>query len=109
MSETTNANRPREIPINQALCRPDHLWGAERTLVLSTGLTVITLACLAMDIWITVFAILFWLVVFTSLKMMAKADPLMSQIYMRHIKYRPYYPARSTPWATTKKTFKGWK
>ncbi len=109
MASDSKNERPREIPINQALCRPDHLWGAERVLVLSTALLVIPLACLAIDLWITVFAILFWLIVFTSLKMMAKSDPLMSQIYTRHIKYRPYYPARSTPWATTNKSFKGWK
>jgi type IV secretion system protein VirB3 len=29
---------------------------------------------------------------------MAKADPLMRQVYFRHRRYRTYYPARSTPW-----------
>jgi hypothetical protein len=28
---------------------------------------------------------------------MAKADPLMRFVYMRHRTYRPYYPAHSTP------------
>ena len=28
---------------------------------------------------------------------MAKADPLMRQVYLRSRRYRPYYSARSTP------------
>jgi type IV secretion system protein VirB3 len=31
------------------------------------------------------------------LRLMAKADPLMRQVYFRHRRYRAYYPARSTP------------
>ena len=108
MSSDKAATRPREIMINHALCRPDHIWGAERELVLSTALIAATLVCLAFDIWITIFAAILWFVVFNGLKMMAKSDPYMSRIYMRHVKYRAYYPAHSTPWADTKKTFKGW-
>lgn len=104
----STANRPREININQALCRPDHIWGAERELVLSSALTTITLICLAFNFWITLFALTFWVLVFTGLKMMAKADPYMSKIYIRHIKYRPFYPSHSTPFADPKKSYKGW-
>ena len=25
---------------------------------------------------------------------MGKADPLLRQVYMRHIRYRPFYPAK---------------
>jgi type IV secretion system protein VirB3 len=28
---------------------------------------------------------------------MAKADPRLRFVYMRHRRYKPYYPARSTP------------
>ena len=101
-------NRPREIMINQALWRPDHIWGAERELVLSTALTVATLICLAFNLWITIFAVLLWIIVYNGLKMMAKVDPYMSRVYLRHIKYKAYYPARSTPFAETRKSFKGW-
>lgn len=30
-------------------------------------------------------------------RLMAKADPLLRGVYLRHRAYRPYYPARSTP------------
>ncbi len=35
---------------------------------------------------------------FGALRLMAKADPLMRQVYLRHIKYRSYYRPTSTPW-----------
>lgn len=109
MSRSTQAaTRPREIMINHALCRPDHIWGAERELVLVTALIAASLVCLAFDLWITLFAAFLWVIVFNGLKMMAKSDPYMSRIYTRHVKYSAYYPAHSTPWADTKKTFKGW-
>jgi type IV secretory pathway TrbD component len=30
--------------------------------------------------------------------MMAKADPLMRSVYLRHVKYRATYRPTSTPW-----------
>ena len=41
-----------------------------------------------------------WIVVVGLLRMMAKADPLMRRVYLRHIRYRPYYRPTSTPWRT---------
>ena len=38
-----------------------------------------------------------WIGVVGLLRMMAKADPQMSRIYLRHIAYRAYYPPRSRP------------
>ena len=98
----------REININQALCRPDHLWGAERELVLITVLIVAMLIFLSLDMLLIIFAIIFWLLAFTALRMMAKVDPYMSKIYRRHILYQKYYPAHSTPYAADKKVYKGW-
>ena len=39
-----------------------------------------------------------WIVVVGLLRMMAKADPLMRKVYLRHIRYRSYYRPTSTPW-----------
>jgi type IV secretion system protein TrbD len=36
-----------------------------------------------------------WLLSLAGLQLMAKADPQMSRIYLRFLRYRPYYPARS--------------
>ena len=32
------------------------------------------------------------------LRLMAKADPKLRYVYLRQLLYKPYYPARSTPW-----------
>ena len=32
---------------------------------------------------------------------MAKSDPKLRFVYLRHRRYRRYYPARSTPFAST--------
>jgi type IV secretion system protein TrbD len=39
-----------------------------------------------------------WFSAIPVLRWMAKADPHMSKIYVRHIRYRGYYPARSRPY-----------
>jgi type IV secretion system protein VirB3 len=38
-----------------------------------------------------------WKKVVSHLREMAQADPRMRLIYIRHLQYRAFYPARSTP------------
>jgi type IV secretion system protein VirB3 len=33
-----------------------------------------------------------------TLRLMAKADPILRHVYPRALRYKRYYPARSTPW-----------
>jgi type IV secretion system protein VirB3 len=72
--------------------------GAERELVLVTGLLTFTCVFVAMSIPVAVGGILMWFVVIALLRQMAKADPLMSRVYARHRKYKALYHARSSPW-----------
>lgn len=89
----------RRIPIHRALNRPDLLAGCERELLLLTGLITLTLVVVALN-WIAAIAGIFiWTVVVAGLRAMAKADPYMSKVYLRHIKYKAFYPAHSTPFA----------
>lgn len=99
----------REIPINQALCRPDHLWGVERKLVLLTLMFVVMFVVLAFDLSLSIFAFIMWILVYQALRIMAKADPIMSVVYLRHIRYLPHYRAHSTPFVMTNKHYKGWQ
>ncbi|MEO6012132.1 MAG: conjugal transfer protein TrbD [Devosia sp.] len=96
MSETESGLQ--RSPIHRALSRPSLLLGADRELILVTGL----IAAISAFVVLTWFAILFgaviWIVVVGVLRVMAKADPLMRQIYMRHIRYRPSYRPTATPW-----------
>jgi type IV secretion system protein VirB3 len=41
--------------------------------------------------------IMSWTVIVAALRRMAKSDPMMRRVYLRHIRYRPVYRATSTP------------
>jgi type IV secretory pathway TrbD component len=81
MQETRQ--EPRHIAIHRSLNRPHLLLGAERGLVLLTGVVTAMLA------------ITFWTCSFWALVRMGKADPQMSRVYQRHVRYRSYYAAHS--------------
>ncbi len=101
-------NERREIPINHALCRPDHLWGAERELVLVSLLITVMFIFLAFSLTLTCFAAFFWFLTYEALRMMSKADPLMSKVYIRHVKFRDLYQSHSTPFVVCRKKYNGW-
>lgn len=85
-------------PIHRALSRPNLLMGADRELVLLGGLAAVILIFVVLTWYAALFGVATWLVTIGLLRMMAKVDPLMRQVYIRHISYRPYYPPTSTPW-----------
>lgn len=87
-----------KIPIHRAMNRPNVLMGGERELVLLAGLLAGTLAFAGASLVTFFIGIIFWLFCITLLRMMAKKDPYMSKVYLRHIKYQKFYPARSTPY-----------
>jgi type IV secretion system protein VirB3/type IV secretion system protein VirB4 len=43
-------------------------------------------------------AVSFWLVAVFALRRMAKADPVMSRVWLRHIKQQDFYPAKASRW-----------
>lgn len=87
----------RRVPIHRALHRANLLFGAERELFLTTGLVAFTLVFVTLTLPGSVFGVLLWVVGTALLRLMGKADPLMSRVYLRHIRYRAYYRAYSTP------------
>lgn len=84
--------------IHRALSRPNLLVGADRELVLITGLGAVILIFVVLTIYSTVLGIAIWTLNIGVLRMMAKADPLMRHVYIRHISYRLIYRPTSTPW-----------
>lgn len=84
--------------IHRALSRPNLLMGADRELVLITGLAAIILIFVVLTVYSALFGIAVWIVVVAALRTMARADPMMRRIYIRHISYKPTYRATSTPW-----------
>ena len=96
MSEpNTNLRHNR---IHRALSRPNLLIGADRELVLITGFAAIMLIFVVLTIYSALLGIAIWISVVAALRMMAKADPMMRRVYLRHISYRAYYRPTSTPW-----------
>lgn len=88
----------RHHRIHRALSRPNLLMGADRELVLITGLAAIVLIFVVLTFYSVVFGLAGWTFMVGVLRMMAKADPQMRRVYMRHIRYRPVYRPTSTPW-----------
>ena len=88
----------RRNRIHRALSRPNLLMGADRELVLITGLAVIILIFVVLTVYSALFGVAVWIVVVAVLRMMARADPMMRRVYIRHIAYKPSYRATSTPW-----------
>ncbi len=85
-------------PVRRSLHRPGLFMGCERELILSVGL-LCAACCFVIMTWLAAaFGLSIWFAALALFRRMAKADPLMSHIYIRHIKYRAFYPARSSPW-----------
>ncbi len=91
----------RRTSICRALHRPALLLGAERDLMLLTLLALGGLAVCAANLLAIGVCIMLWLVVSQLLREMAKADPRLSRIYLRHLRHAPYSPARSRPFCRT--------
>lgn len=84
--------------VHRALSRPNLLMGADRELLLLTGLVAIILIFVVLTLYSALFGIVIWFFIAGALRMMAKADPLMRQVYVRHIGYRHHYLPTSSPW-----------
>ena len=89
-------NEPRRMVIHRSLNRPHLLLGAERSLVLMVGvITAVVLFSGTISVASLVLGVAFWSGSFWVLVRMGKADPQMSRVYQRHIRYRSYYSARA--------------
>lgn len=96
MAESLSALRRNRI--HRALSRPNLLMGADRELVLITGLAAVILIFVVLTVYSAIFGVAVWVVIVGLLRMMAKSDPFMRQVYIRHISYRPTYKATTSPW-----------
>ena len=80
--------------VRQSLLRPLLIFGAERELVFATGMvTAVLVMALISELAFAGVAIVFWAITLFALQRMAKNDPQMSQIYIRHLNKKIYYPA----------------
>ena len=90
-----DVERPREVAIHQSANRPNQILGGDRELVLIAALVAVSLAFSLATWWGIGVSVGFWITSIAVLQRMGKADPMLRQIYVRHIRYRAFYPAKS--------------
>jgi type IV secretion system protein VirB3 len=88
-------DRPREVVIHPSANRPNQILGGDRELVLIAALIAVSLAFSLATSWGILISVGFWIVTIAVLQRMGKADPMLRHIYMRHIRYSAFYPAKS--------------
>lgn len=82
----------------RALHRPQQVWGGERELMLTSMLVAGGVIFAAMNVVATIIGAILWFACVYGLRQMAKADPLMSKVYLRQLQYQDYYAPYSRPW-----------
>lgn len=96
----------RTIPIRRSGNRHSLFMGGDRELVMFTGLLAFALIFSAQELRATFVGIALWFISLWLFRLMAKSDPMMRQVYLRHRKYNAYYPAKSTPYRLNRKEYK---
>jgi|SRR5579864_7000925 len=89
----TSANGRRTVPIHQSFVQPLLVLGAERDLVILAAVMAATLVFSLANAYFAILGTMFWLTAVAALQRLAKIDPQMSRVYIRHVRYRHYYPA----------------
>jgi type IV secretion system protein VirB3 len=88
----------RHLPFHRVLHRPSQF--GEREPALMTLIVAGGLAIAGMNTVSFLVGGALWFSAIPALRWMAKADPQMTKVYLRQIKFRGYYPARSRPFRT---------
>lgn len=103
------SNRPREVIIHQSANRPNQILGGDREMVLIAALTAVSLAFSLATWWGIGLSVGFWIAAVAVLQRMGKADPMLRHVYMRHIRYRAFYPAKSGLFSRCLQTPSKWR
>lgn len=88
----------RRALIHQSLHRQNLVMGAERELAMSSALIALLVGVGGMTVISGIAAFVFWLAAIFVLRRMARADPLMSKVWMRHVKQQDLYSAKASRW-----------
>jgi type IV secretion system protein VirB3 len=75
------------------MLRPLLVLGGERELVMASGMIAAILAFTLGDLILAAVGVGFWLLSLLVLQRMAKHDPQLSRIYVRHVNKKIFYPA----------------
>lgn len=92
----SGGNQLRRTILHRALHRPNLLMGGERELVMFSLMISGGLVATALNLPAFFIGVLVWGLTIGLLRLMAKADPYLSSVYRRHLRYAHFYPARSS-------------
>jgi type IV secretion system protein VirB3 len=101
-------DRPREIVIHQSANRSQLLLGGDRELVLFAAVLSAMLIFALVTWWGVVTGVALWFLAVAVLSRMGKADPLLRHVYLRHIRYQPFYAAKSRIYGEAMTTPRRW-
>lgn len=87
----------RAVPIYRSGHRDNLFMGGDRELVMLAALLAAVLVFCAQDWLSAICGVCLWSGSLWCLRKMAKADPRLRHVYLRHRRYKSYYPPRSTP------------
>jgi len=102
-------DQSREVVIYQSANRPHLLLGGDRELVLFSALLSAMLIFALVTWWGVLTGITLWFLSVAILSRMGKADPLLRRVYLRHLRYRPFYPAKAAMYSRSMTTPRSWR
>ena len=79
-------DQPREVPFHESANRPQLLMGGDRELILVSAILAAMLVFAVMKWWSILGGFVLWLIAVGVLARMAKVDPLLRHVYIRHIR-----------------------
>ncbi len=82
------------------------LMGCERNLILITFILCGVCSFALQSLLGIVFALVLLLVSLSLFRQLAKSDPKMSEVYLKHIKFKKFYPAHATHFGVCNKIYK---
>ena len=91
----------RRTQFFRVLHRPRLFLGGEREPTLMMAIVAAGLAVSGQNLVTLIISAILWFGCIGVFRQVAKADPQMSRVYMRQLKYRGYYAPRSRPYRDT--------
>lgn len=104
-----HGEKPRDIMIHQSANRPNLILGGDRELVLAAIMISFALAFSLASWWGVGVSVAFWIGSIAALQRMGKADPLLRHVYLRHVRYASFYPAKSRIHGRSVQTPRSWR
>jgi type IV secretion system protein VirB3/type IV secretion system protein VirB4 len=99
----------RTEPIHRSLHRRALFLGADRELVLFSCLIAFLTALGGFSLVSAGCGFLFWLVALFWLRTWATNDPLMRDVFIRHVRQQDYYPAKTSAWRRLQPAASPWR